>query len=150
MQRHDFSAAAAHFRAMAAEPRHHAEVRERARVYLLVCDRQLASPAEPRSTEEQLYAATLAYNRGALEDAERFLREATGADPKHDFATFMLAIVRTARGDFADALAALKRAVALNEENRLRALREPDLAPLRQTDAFKAAFGALRTRTSTR
>jgi tetratricopeptide (TPR) repeat protein len=141
MQRHDFETAARHFREMRTTPGLDAEVRERARVYLLACDRQLANPTVPRSTEERLYAATLAYNRGALDEAERLLVETTSAEPKHDFAAFLLAVVRTARGAFPEALKALDRAVALNAENRLRALREPDLAPLRQTDGFRKSFG---------
>ena len=143
MQRHDFAAAAEHFRATAADGVD-AEVRERAAVYLLACERQLSRPPRLHSPEEQLYAATLAYNRGALEDAERLLVEMTAAAPTHDFAFFMLAIVRTARGALTEALTVLHRAVRLNDENRLRALGEPDLAPLRQTDAFRKAFGRAR------
>lgn len=139
MQRHDFAAAVEHFQATAADGAD-PEVRERAAVYLLACQRQLSRPPRLRSAEEQLYAATLAYNRGALEDAERLLGELTAAAPDHDFALFMLAIVRTARGALAEALTALALAVRLNDENRLRALGEPDLAPLRHTDGFRKAL----------
>jgi tetratricopeptide (TPR) repeat protein len=147
MQRHDFAAAADHFRAMLDHGfQGDAEVRERARVYLLACDRQLAAPPRPGSTEDLLYAATLAYNRGALDEAEQLLSDLTGRAPDHDFAHFMLAIVRTGRGRLPDALAALGRAVELDPENRLRAMREPDLQPLRQANGFERVVGGGQSR----
>jgi predicted Zn-dependent protease len=142
MQRHDFAAAANHFRAMLdAGLEGDAEVRERSRVYLLACDRQLAAPPRPGSTEDLLYAATLAYNRGALDEADRLLTDLTTKAPDHDFAHFMLAMVCTARGTLPDALTALDRAVVLNPENRVRAMREPDLLPLRQASGFERVVG---------
>jgi hypothetical protein len=54
----------------------------------------------------------------------------------------MLAVAHTQRGEHAEAIAHLERAIALNPENRGLARRDPDLDPLREDDAFRAALDA--------
>ena len=52
----------------------------------------------------------------------------------------MLAVAHAQRGEHAEAIAHLERAIALNPENRALARRDPDLEPLRDDDAFRAAL----------
>jgi hypothetical protein len=52
----------------------------------------------------------------------------------------MLAVAHAQRGEHAQAVAHLERAIALNPENRGLARRDPDLEPLRGDDAFRAAL----------
>ncbi len=137
----DFPAAAADFQALGgrlSEP----ELRERARVYLTVCERHMLQPASPETLQELLYAATVALNSGGFEEAERLLARVTREKPEHDHAHFMLALARTGRGAWLDALSALDRAITLNPENRLLALQEPDLEPLRRMVGFDEAIHA--------
>ena len=54
----------------------------------------------------------------------------------------MLAVAHAQRGEHAEAIAHLERAIALNPENRALARRDPDLEPLRDDDAFRAALEA--------
>ena len=54
----------------------------------------------------------------------------------------MLAVAHAQRGEHAEAIAHLERAIALNPENRALARRDPDLEPLRQDEAFRAALDA--------
>jgi Flp pilus assembly protein TadD len=135
----DYSAAVAQFQALGTDHPSEPELQERARVYLTVCQRQLARPASPETLQELLCAATVALNSGAFDEAERLLARVTRERPDHDHAHFMLALARTGRGAFLDALNALDRAIALNPENRLLALREPDLEPLRRVTGFDQA-----------
>ena len=139
---HDFRAAANEFQAIGSNHPAEPELRERAQVYLVVCQRHMARPASPETLQELLYAATVALNRGGFEEAERLLARVTREKPEHDHAHFMLALARTGRGAWLDALSALDRAIALNPENRLLALREPDLEPLRRMTGFDQAIHA--------
>jgi len=108
------------------------DLRERARLYLKICERQ-ASPVEstPRTLQERIYAATLALNAGAPHQALPHLRAALEADPQNDHALYMLAVVHTLRSDPAAALIHLQQSIALNPENRARARQDPDLDALR-------------------
>jgi hypothetical protein len=52
----------------------------------------------------------------------------------------MLAVAHSQRGEHAEAIAHLERAIALNPENRALARRDPDLESLRGDDAFRSAL----------
>ena len=54
----------------------------------------------------------------------------------------MLAVAHAQRGEHAEAVAHLERAIALNPENRALARHDPDLEPLRDDEAFRAALEA--------
>jgi hypothetical protein len=52
----------------------------------------------------------------------------------------MLAVAHAQRGEHAEAVAHLERAIALNPENRALARHDPDLEPLRADAATRAAM----------
>ena len=54
----------------------------------------------------------------------------------------MLAVAHAQRGEHAEADRPLERAIALNPENRALARSDPDLEPLRDDEAFRAALEA--------
>jgi tetratricopeptide (TPR) repeat protein len=68
------------------------------------------------------------------------LRLVRDEDPDNDHALYMLAVAHAQRGEPAEAVAHLERAIALNSENRGLARTDPDLEPLRGDDAFRAAL----------
>ena len=117
------------------------ELHERVRLYLNICERQ-ATPKEaaPQTQEERLYAATLAINGGRYDQALANLRLVRDEDPDNDHALYMLAVAHAQRGEPAEAIAHLERAIALNPENRALAKSDPDLEPLRADDAFRTAL----------
>jgi hypothetical protein len=55
----------------------------------------------------------------------------------------MLAVAHVQRGEHAEAIAHLERAIALNPENRALARRDADLEPLRQDESFRATLDAV-------
>ncbi len=114
------------------------ELHERVRLYLNICQRQ-ASQREtaPQTIDERLYAATLAINGGSYDQAIGHLRLVRDEDPDNDHAIYMLAVAHAQRGEPAEAIAHLERAIALNPENRALARRDPDLEPLRDDEAFQ-------------
>jgi tetratricopeptide (TPR) repeat protein len=119
------------------------ELHERVRLYLNICQRQAAPrEASPQTIDERLYAATLAINGGQYDQAIAHLRLVRDEDPDNDHALYMLAVAHAQRDEHAEAVAHLERAIALNPENRALARTDPDLEPLREDDAFRAALEA--------
>jgi tetratricopeptide (TPR) repeat protein len=119
------------------------ELHERARLYIRVCERQLTPlDATPKTPEEQVYAATLALNAGALDRAVALLTAAIQQHRDNDAAEYMLGVVLASRGDQAGAIAHLARALELNPENRELLRKEPELDALRQADGLQAVLAA--------
>jgi tetratricopeptide (TPR) repeat protein len=144
LQRHDYRGAIALLESVLRQYPEEKELHERVRLYLSVCQRQAAPrEATPQTVEERLYAATLAINGGRYEEALVHLRLVRDEDPDNDHALFMLAVAHTQRGEHAEAIAHLERAIALNPENRALARRDPDLEPLRQDETIRATLEAM-------
>jgi tetratricopeptide (TPR) repeat protein len=146
LQRHEFHAAADLFESVLRQYPEEKELHERVRLYLNICQRQAAPrEAAPRTLEERLYAATLSINGGQYDQAISELRLVRDEDPDNDHALYMLAVAHAQRGELAEAIAHLERAIALNPENRAIARADPDLEPLRGDEAFRAALDAAAT-----
>ncbi len=143
LQRHAYAEAA---NLLESVLRHYPEERdlhERVRLYLNICQRQAAQrEAAPQTIDERLYAATLSINGGKYDEAIVHLRLVRDEDPDNDHAIYMLAVAHAQRDEHAEAVAHLERAIALNPENRALARNDPDLEPLRDDDAFRAALEA--------
>jgi tetratricopeptide (TPR) repeat protein len=119
------------------------ELHERVRLYLNICQRHaMHREAAPQTIDERLYAATLAINGGQYDQALVHLRLVRDEDPDNDHAIYMLAVAHAQRGEHAEAVAHLERAIALNPENRALARHDPDLEPLRSDDGIRAALEA--------
>ena len=141
LQRHDYSAAVELLESVLRLYPDERELHERVRLYLAVCARQAATRAAiPQSVDERLYAATLAINSGKYDDALSHLRLVRDEDPDNDHALYMLAVAHAQRGEPTESIAHLERAIAVNPENRALARRDPDLDPVRNDEAFRAAL----------
>ena len=143
LQRHEYQRAAETFESVLRQYPEEKELHERVRLYLNICRRQ-AAPREstPQTIEERLYAATLSINGGRYDEAITHLRLVRDEDPDNDHALYMLAVAHAQRGEVAEAIAHLERAIAMNPENRGLARTDPDLEPLREDEAFRAALDA--------
>jgi tetratricopeptide (TPR) repeat protein len=141
LQRRDFAASADALRAVIERYPDERELLERARLYLKVCEREL-EPKEPapKTADEWVYAATVALNAGDEASALLHLQRALTADARHDHAHYMMAVASARRSEVNAALDHLRRAVALNPENRSIARQDPELDSLRDAAAFKAAL----------
>jgi tetratricopeptide (TPR) repeat protein len=112
---------------------------ERSRLYLTLCARQLTPPtAEPRDTQESLYAATLALNAGQTDVAISHLTRVQAAEPANDRALYLLAIAHAERREPDLALRYLQQAIEANPENRPLARVDPDLDVLRGAAGLNA------------
>jgi outer membrane protein assembly factor BamD (BamD/ComL family) len=143
VHRHDYASAIDVLESVLRQYPEERELHERVRLYLNICRRQ-ATPREatPQTVEERLYASTLALNGGKYDEAIVHLRLVRDEDPDNDHALYMLAVAHTQRGEHAEAIAHLERAIALNPENRALARRDADLEPLRQDESFRATLDA--------
>jgi tetratricopeptide (TPR) repeat protein len=144
LQRHSFAEAQALLESVLVDYPEEKELHERVRLYLNICARQEATQSdEPRSIDERLYAATLAINGGDYDSAIKQLHLVRDEDPDNDLAIYMLGVAHAQRGDHIAAVAHLERAMALNPENRSHARQDPDLEPIRNDEAFRAALDAV-------
>jgi outer membrane protein assembly factor BamD (BamD/ComL family) len=143
LQRHDYQGAAEVLESVLVQYSEEKELHERVKLYLNICKRQAAAAvAGPRTVEERLYASTLALNGGRYDEAIAHLRLVRDEDPDNDHALYMLAVAHAQRGEFAEAVAHVERAIAINPENRALAKTDPDLDPVRDDEAFRAALEA--------
>ena len=141
IQRHDYNHALELLQSVLRRYPEEKELHERVRLYLNICERH-ASPraTAPQTVEERLYASTIAINGGRYDEAISHLRLVRDEDPDNDHALYMLAVAHAQRGEHAEAVAHLERAIALNPENRALARRDPDLEPLHDDDSFRGAI----------
>jgi len=143
LQRHAYQQAASLLESVLRQYPEERELHERVRLYLNICQRQATQrEAAPQTIDERLYAATLSINGGQYDQAIAHLRLVRDEDPDNDHAIYMLAVAHAQRDEHAEAVAHLERAIALNPENRALARNDPDLEPLRDDDAFRAALEA--------
>jgi len=143
LQKHDYAEAAHLLESVLRQYPEEKELHERVRLYLNICQRQATQhETPPQSVDERLYAATLAINGGQYDQAIAHLRLVRDEDPDNDHALYMLAVAHAQRDEHAEAVAHLERAIALNPENRALARTDPDLEPLRDDEAFRAALEA--------
>jgi tetratricopeptide (TPR) repeat protein len=141
LQQHDYAGAAEQFETVLRQFPEEKELHERVKLYLNICRRQVVTvEATPRTVEERLYASTIALNGGRYDEAILHLRLVRDEDPDNDHALYMLAVAHAQRGELTEAIAHVERAIAVNPENRALARTDPDLDPLREDDAFRAAL----------
>jgi tetratricopeptide (TPR) repeat protein len=141
LQRHDYKDAISLLDSVLQLFPEEKELHERVNLYLNICKRQVGpKEAAPQTRDERLYAATLAINGGRYDEALTHLHLVRDEDPDNDHALYMLAVAHAQRGEHAQAIAHLERAIALNSENRALARRDPDLDPLHDDEAFRAAL----------
>src|SRR3954463_4071495 len=143
LQRHAYSEAANLLESVLRQFPEEKELHERVKLYLNICQRQATRrEAAPQTTDARLYAATLAINGGQYDQAIAHLRLVRDEDPDNDHAIYMLAVSHAQRDEPPGGVAHLERASALNPENRALARHDPDLEPLRDDEAFRAAIEA--------
>lgn len=142
LQSRDYARATELLRSVLARYPEEKELHERVRLYLNICERQIAPRPTPvpRSVVERLYAATLALNAGEHDQALGHIQSVIGEEPENDHAHYMRAVALALRGNVAEALLSLIRAIGLNPENRSLARQDPDLESLRQDERFRQAL----------
>lgn len=118
------------------------EILARARTYLQICDREEASHKKPVIANDQLYTlGVMEHNRGDYENAISYFRQSLERNPNSDHIYYSLAASFAMKGDLAEAVRNLRKAVELNEENRVYAKNDSDFTPLHGQREFSDLVG---------
>jgi TolA-binding protein len=99
-----------------------AEIRERCKMYISTCQRQLEKPTLTFATPEENYDyAVSKLNTGYYEEARDQFNNILSGYPNADYAFYGLAVLDAITGQSQDCLANLARSIELNPRNRLQA-----------------------------
>ena len=138
LQRRNFQSAAEAFHTVLAGYPDERELHERARLYLKVCEREAITTAPaPQSSEELVYAATLALNSGDQNTSLRYLQSAVEQSPDDDRVHYLLAVAYAQKADNVQTLTHLRRAIEIGPENRSIARQESDFDAMRTHEEFR-------------
>lgn len=108
-----------------------------ARQYLAVCRERLSD--EESQDSDPFTAAVFHKNRGELDDALAVIEKK--GDGKDERFVYLTASIHSLSGEEKKAVEALKKAIELNEQNRVHAFHDPDFAGLRENQEYAHLFG---------
>lgn len=98
------------------------EIKERCRMYVTTCRKQLDRPALVFDTPEEQYDfAVSQLNTGYYDTAREQFNQILAGYPRADYAFYGLAVLDAITGRAQDCLSNLARAIELNGKNRLQA-----------------------------
>ena len=118
------------------------EILARARTYIQICEREEASHKKPVIAADQLYTlGVMEHNRGDYANAVSFFLHSLEKNPKTDHIYYSLAASFAMKGDTAQALNNLEKAIELNEENRVYAKNDSDFTSLHGEKKFSELVG---------
>ena len=103
------------------------EIKERCKMYIATCQRQLDRTGLVFATPEEHYDYAVAQlNNGYFEEAREHFNSILSANPKSDFAFYGLALLNAITGQAQECLESLAKAIELNPRNRLQARADTD------------------------
>ena len=113
------------------------DILERARIYLLTCERQQAAKKMTFATphEEYDYAISL-LNQGQYPDAQAHLEAVLARQKDADYAMYGLAVLNSMTRRTDQSLQFLEKAIALNPANRLHARSDNDFQDVMDDPRF--------------
>jgi len=107
------------------------EILARARTYIQICEREDPGHKRPPTNIDQLYnLGILEHNRGDYDKAIAYFRQSLEKHPDSDHIHYSLAASYAMKGQIGDAVTHLRRAMELNEENRIFAKNDSDFTAL--------------------
>src|SRR5579863_652122 len=113
------------------------ELRERCRMYINTCQRQLERPALDFKTPEERYDyAVSQLNVGLYEEAREQFNSVVSDHPGADYAYYGLAVLECMTNHPQECLASLSRAIDLNPRNRLQARTDNDFQSMLDDPRF--------------
>lgn len=137
LQKGDFPAAREKFREV--ETKYPAEqgLVDRSKVYADICARKIEAAPEPPKTAEEFYnQGVLKANDGDLAEAHEFLTLALQGEPESPRILYARATVKAMDGKVEEAVADLRRAIAVEPTIRYQAINDSDFEKIRDEAAF--------------
>jgi predicted Zn-dependent protease len=118
------------------------EILARARSYLQICEREEKALHKPAVASDQIYTlGVIEHNRGNYDAAIALFSQSLAKNPESDFVYYALAASCALRGDAEQALGHLRKAIALNEANRVYAKNDADFISLHERGEFADLVG---------
>jgi tetratricopeptide (TPR) repeat protein len=141
----DYERAHTHFASLLELHKDQPDLAERARVYMLVCERELRPPAafKPKTVEELLTHGVMLHNAESFAEAAKCFRRAAEQAPKSEHAHYCLAASLARTGDSAGAVLALRDAITVSSASRAQARYDADFDSIRDDPEFDALIEAV-------
>jgi tetratricopeptide (TPR) repeat protein len=118
------------------------EILARARSYKQICDREQSAGKKAPITNDQLYAlGVLEHNRGDYRTAISHFGQAIQKHHDADYIYYSMAASMAAIGDHEAAIQNLRKAIELNEDNRVYAKNDTDFSSLYSLKEFADLVG---------
>jgi tetratricopeptide (TPR) repeat protein len=118
------------------------EILARARSYIRICDREEPVHKRPAATNDQLYTlGVMAHNRGDYDNAISYFRQSLDKHKDSDYIYYSLSASSALKGDAREAISSLRKAVELNDENRIYAKNDADFSSLHAQKEFAELVG---------
>jgi tetratricopeptide (TPR) repeat protein len=118
------------------------EILARARSYVQICDREETSQKKPAITADQLYTlGVLEHNKANYDTAIAYFRQSLENHPNADYIYYSVAASLAMKGDLAQSIENLRKAIALNEDSRIYAKNDDDFSALQSKKEFAELVG---------
>ena len=118
------------------------EILARARSYILVCEREQASPPKTEASTDDLYAlGVLEHNKANYDAAISYFHQSLKIHPDADYIYYSIAASLAMKGDLEASIENLKKAVELNEDSRIHAKNDQDFSVLEEDEEFAELVG---------
>ena len=116
-----------------------AEIADRARVHLRLCEQRMDGAARsPRSAEDLYNMGVAALNARQLAQAVEYLDKAQRLKPEREEVLYALAAALALQGNAAQSLEMLQASIRLRPENRIQARQDEDFFSLASDPRFVA------------
>jgi tetratricopeptide (TPR) repeat protein len=118
------------------------DILARARSYMRICDREEALQKKPSITADQLYAlGVVEHNKANYDKAVSYFLQSIENHPDADYIYYSVAASLAMKGDAAESLRNLRKAVELNDESRIYAKNDSDFSSLQNHKEFLELVG---------
>jgi len=118
------------------------DILARARSYIQICEREEAAQKKQSITTDQLYAlGVLEHNKANYDTAISYFLQSLENHPDADYIYYSVAASLAMKGDLAQSLENLRKAVELNEASRVYAKNDADFSALQTKREFAELVG---------
>lgn len=118
------------------------EILARARSYIQICDREEASLRKQPVSPDQLYTlGVMEHNKANYDAAISYFLQSLEKHPDADYIYYSVAASQAMKGDLAQSIENLKKAVELNQDSRIYAKNDSDFASLQSRKEFAELVG---------
>jgi tetratricopeptide (TPR) repeat protein len=118
------------------------DILARARSYIQICEREEATHKKLTISTDQLYSlGVLEHNKANYDTAISYFLQSLENHPDADYIYYSVAASHAMKGNLAESLENLRKAVELNEESRVFAKNDADFSALQSKKEFAELVG---------